>query len=517
MATAVLCLQQQQPAVSRALLEFLEELAKLETNPISCDHRIAGLLQVLRAERLLAVQTSAGCARCLQRGAEGDDVAVRDLAFELERRLHAAQHAQTELRGQCEAGKEQTLQLQEKHSEVVQEREHLHKRLVESEEKHIGASEALVEQQLQNAQMQERFSELQCADGMLLALLQEEVAELCSAAQKGDVLEGKLASKASECADTEARFETCVAEAEAASAASAASRAAVSEELQQATESEALVSAEVQAERQRSEGLWAEVAAAEAEVQAERHRSEGLWAEVAATEARAPLAAEVRQPAAEAIATLAAEVEADMQPSEGRPEAAAEAALVPGSADGTDRFEGEAELVAQLRAELQAQGLRAEHCEEELEREAGRLGVEQKRLEAAVLELELRSMVRPRSAGPTEQGAPLRLADVQSQLRSDMAALHPTVGQTGVPEQPRAIGAQVEQLERRAPAEQRLESHRIALMEKSMQALEAERSELIVRATVAEEQLKHLQRHLKEMTEAHQRQLLHLRLQLPTR
>merc|ERR1712232_805053 len=55
---------------------------------------------------------------------------------------------------------------------------------------------------------------------------------------------------------------------------------------------------------------------------------------------------------------------------------------------------------------------------------------------------------------------------------------------------------------------------RLAFLEKAVPKLEAERSELLVRATVAEEQLEHLQRHLKELTEGYQLQIMNLKLQI---
>eukprot|EP00913_Durusdinium_trenchii_P031961 g29934.t1 len=48
------------------------------------------------------------------------------------------------------------------------------------------------------------------------------------------------------------------------------------------------------------------------------------------------------------------------------------------------------------------------------------------------------------------------------------------------------------------PPDKRAQAQRLAFLEKSVRSLEAERSELLVRATVAEEQLKQLQKHLKE-------------------
>merc|ERR1712056_79576 len=80
-------------------------------------------------------------------------------------------------------------------------------------------------------------------------------------------------------------------------------------------------------------------------------------------------------------------------------------------------------------------------------------------------------------------------------------------------DQNRSLQSRLAMLEQKSPAERRAQVQRLAFLEKSVRDLEAERSELIVRATVSEEQVKQLGKHLKDMTEDYQNQILNLKLQ----
>jgi len=71
----------------------------------------------------------------------------------------------------------------------------------------------------------------------------------------------------------------------------------------------------------------------------------------------------------------------------------------------------------------------------------------------------------------------------------------------------------LERLQDQTPAHQRAQLQRLDFLEKSGRALEAERSALLVRATVAEEQLTELHRHLKDMTKSYQMEILNLKLE----
>ncbi|CAE8733842.1 unnamed protein product, partial [Polarella glacialis] len=84
-------------------------------------------------------------------------------------------------------------------------------------------------------------------------------------------------------------------------------------------------------------------------------------------------------------------------------------------------------------------------------------------------------------------------------------------------EQNKSLQARLSYLEKTSPADRRSQVQRLTFMEKAVRELESERAELMVRATVSEEQLKQLQRHLKEMTEDYQMQILQLKLQLKAR
>lgn len=76
-------------------------------------------------------------------------------------------------------------------------------------------------------------------------------------------------------------------------------------------------------------------------------------------------------------------------------------------------------------------------------------------------------------------------------------------------EQNRSLQTRLQALEQQSPPDRRAQAQRLAFLEKSVRGLEQERSELLVRATVAEEQLKQLQKHLKA-SGSHKEKLLKL-------
>eukprot|EP00747_Dinoflagellata_sp_TGD_P021705 gnl/TRDRNA2_/TRDRNA2_128651_c1_seq3.p3 gnl/TRDRNA2_/TRDRNA2_128651_c1~~gnl/TRDRNA2_/TRDRNA2_128651_c1_seq3.p3 ORF type:complete len:101 (-),score=33.67 gnl/TRDRNA2_/TRDRNA2_128651_c1_seq3:67-327(-) len=80
-------------------------------------------------------------------------------------------------------------------------------------------------------------------------------------------------------------------------------------------------------------------------------------------------------------------------------------------------------------------------------------------------------------------------------------------------EENRSLEVQIAQLQRGLPADQTATLQKLTFLEGAVRQLESERSALLVRATVAEEQLNELQRHLKEMTEGYQMQILNLKLE----
>lgn len=163
------------------------------------------------------------------------------------------------------------------------------------------------------------------------------------------------------------------------------------------------------------------------------------------------------------------------------------------------------------RDQQQIAVLKAEHA-----RELRRREVEQKRAEAEILEL--RGVAGSMSADRAPVGS---IEQIQQHLLAEIEALKVGGGTRGVgagnsdlAEKNRALQSRVDQLERHGPKGDRAQAQRLAFLEKATRTLEAERSELFVRSTVAEEQLTQLQRHLKEMTESYQMQILKLKMQV---
>lgn len=80
-----------------------------------------------------------------------------------------------------------------------------------------------------------------------------------------------------------------------------------------------------------------------------------------------------------------------------------------------------------------------------------------------------------------------------------------------------ALKAKLEKAGRACPAEDKVGAQRLAFFERANRDLEAERSNLLVRSIVAEEQLLQLQNHLKELTEGYQMQILQLKSRIKSK
>lgn len=113
------------------------------------------------------------------------------------------------------------------------------------------------------------------------------------------------------------------------------------------------------------------------------------------------------------------------------------------------------------------------------------------------------------------------LGKVQQRLLTEVQALRrgetAEDGSKELLEKNRALQAKVERLQAKTPAEQKAMQQRMEFLDRSIKDVEAERSELLVRATVAEEQLSQLQKHLTELTGQYQTQIVQLKRQLQGR
>jgi len=106
------------------------------------------------------------------------------------------------------------------------------------------------------------------------------------------------------------------------------------------------------------------------------------------------------------------------------------------------------------------------------------------------------------------------LTEVQALRRGEVSAED---GSKELLEKNKALQAKIERLQAKTPADQKAMQQRMEFLDRSTKDLEAERSELLVRATVAEEQLVQLQKHLKELTAQYQAQIVQLKRQLQGR
>lgn len=584
--TVILCLRQLQPHVSIAALELLGDFSKLETNPVCCDHRVAGWGRALRAEWLQA--RLPGRAGASDR--EGQEEARR-IILELERRLHAAERGREDAERAGEQRRGRAAELQDRFATAVQGQAEHHSRLLASEEDRIRSCEALVESQAEHNKALDELSELRYQDGLMMLTLEQDVttaqaatkleseqseqlaAELRDARDQGDLLRGSVdnlerdtselqnsyqhhsrayeerstALRESLAAEQELERGTLRNRAEALelqlqdrAAAELRSETAARHEASALRRGAAVLGEELQQTRTAEAEAQEAAAALEAELAGARGNFVEALAGLAGGGGEAPLAklTEFSRDGAEreqgllsdrlrlqaAVRALraklswAAGLALDWAPPEGsekdRTELAAAVAdaSARGEADATagsgkDRELGDKCRVLQTEVEAQRQQLalvHAEHAQELRRRDA----VAAKR-EAEVMELQHQSKTGA-ARSPLEQ--------IQEQLLSEFEALRG--GAAGVPsssadlvEKNRALQAKVDSLEQQTPANQRAQSQRLVFLERGTRELENERSGLLVRATVAEEQLVQLQRHLKEMTESYQMQIVNLKIQ----
>lgn len=115
-------------------------------------------------------------------------------------------------------------------------------------------------------------------------------------------------------------------------------------------------------------------------------------------------------------------------------------------------------------------------------------------------------------ASGTESSLPA-LARAQEQLMDEVRALRKGAGpdQDQLEERNAELEKTVLKLQNAVPEDQRVSKKRIEFLEKTIQDLEEQRSELLVRCTVAEEQLTQLQANTKSIIAEYQRKIVELK------
>eukprot|EP00929_Paragymnodinium_shiwhaense_P083600 TRINITY_DN44610_c0_g2_i4.p1 TRINITY_DN44610_c0_g2~~TRINITY_DN44610_c0_g2_i4.p1 ORF type:complete len:874 (-),score=270.07 TRINITY_DN44610_c0_g2_i4:21-2642(-) len=555
--TALLCLQQGQPAVSRVALEFLDEFEKVETNPVNFDHRVAGFARAARAERV-------NLARGV--GAHGDrdaDEDARRIIRELEKRLHAAERTKDDVARYEEFRDARSRDLQDKLATALHGQESIHERLVASEQQHLEACQGVVELQLHNLEVKDEMSEMQYKDNMMLVLLEQEVADLQMALKErrtfGDEAERGLSTARGEYQSAEgivqelraAADERAQASAEEEEAAHkhAADSAGQHEEVVAAMEKRLEVG--LKGPREEAERLKTLSEKLEAKQKFQRDLARLTGAGGAKDTSEVPGSAGSQGDSGDVVAKTARRLMDEKRQLQTKLRRLQEEVLTTVRSAGVDEGGAASGVASAVAAE-------ADHVEDTLaahdqEKSALLAALEKERHEAALAKaahaLEMRkrdaerSLLEAQSLGgppplyaPPANGVPsipglgapggaassrppdVEIGDLQRKLLSEAPLGGGVAGGGGGMEQAallaknRELQARIDQLEKNVPAGHRSHLQRLAFLEKQLPHLEAERSEFLVRATVAEEQLVQIQRHLKELTESYQMQILNLKL-----
>lgn len=632
-ATVVMCLRQQQPAVSLALMEFLDRFGKVETNPVCCDHKVAGLLRSLRAELLQMKQNSTtGNAGTLDRE-NADD--ARRIIIELETKLKGAERQRDDAERMEAMKKSQAFDFHDKYVSVLSGQELLQNRFIITEEEHIKASEKVVEMEVQSVGVNDEMREVRYKDSVLIALLEQQVAEAhLSEKQARDVfdrIEATVEADAKHGKSQESMFEAFAQEAESSKAEAAAhegsaqgSTAALVQErerseilrlkLDSAVESKVAKEIELGSLQNKLDSLRVELHEGalnasrmqQEECQRERKNNEafleGPLKELQSLRIRSSelleenrleamtLAQErkvgnedreellkTRADFQRALARLAVPREYDasngasvensdvnplaiegleamakdglvrerkLQKENARLQAhvaelekqlawssriALEWAPVHGVEAHKVRLQQIADLAAEeavtatlalvtqgreakrigheARVELEAERQKFSFARAEYAQDIHRRQVAHKLLEAEIGELRNASV----AATATDD-----VANIHQKLLSEVQVLRDCPKDEvlkNLQEENAALKAKLEKVGKIFPAEEKVGAQRLAFLERANRDLEAERSNFLVRSTVAEEQLLQLQKHLKELTEGYQMQILQLKLQ----
>ncbi|CAE7615584.1 KIN7M [Symbiodinium natans] len=458
------CVAQGKPAISIALMEFMEDFGKVYTNPVTQDHRVAGWARAVRSERLMWKQA-------LERGAGSVDRDTRSLVLELEKRLANAERQKEEAQRTADARQDRANNFQDRYVSALENQEAMNEKLMASEEEQLKAMQSLVEAQMEASELKDEFSEMQYTDNVLLMMLEQEVAELKESAEKTTA--DFTGEQARQLHDAEV----------------------VAEDLRMRLDaaSEAKIQAEIQKEVERGD-LENRVQALRLELR-EGHLADSVQH------------AEERGKIQE---TMRGEVERLRQSLED--ERSRTRQIID---------EGQLEMM-RVRHQFQEETAQAAFlAKQELQhlestREAELVEARKELAEVQRRQVAKDQEVKPDAHEALETG---RLTKMQDRLIEEVQALRNAgtfaanaSANADLQEQNRALQARVAFLEQQSPADRRVQAQRLAFFEKSVRDLEAERSALLVRATVAEEQLKQLQKHLKEITEDYQMQILNLKM-----
>ncbi|OLP89248.1 CWF19-like protein 2 [Symbiodinium microadriaticum] len=527
-AHLLFCVAQGKPAISIALLEFMEDFSKIHTNPVTQDHRVAGWARAVRSERLMLKQA-------LERGGGGVDRDTRSLVLELEKRLANAERQKEEAQRLADARQDRANNFQDRYVSALESQESMNERLMSSEEEQLKAMQSLVEAQIEASEAKDELSEVQYTDNVLLMMLEQELAEMKESSEKTSAdLTGKQAKKLQ---DAEALAEDLRMRLD------AASEAKIQAEIQKEVDKgdlenrvqalrlelrEGRLEDSVQHAEERGkiqETVREEVERLRQALEDERSRARQILddGQLQLIQSRHQFQEEKGKAALEAKQELQ-----ELQSSRDSQLGEVQTEL----ADVQRKAVLEEQEVKRLQSagkELQ-QSLQAEQVSERQAREELHVVNDELQSVRADFEQQLSRLAAKPSGGSgswpatppdTRQGAlePGRLTQIQDRLIEEVQALRNAnsfaanaSANADLQEQNRALQARVALLEQQSPADRRVQAQRLAFLEKSVRDLEAERSALLVRATVAEEQLKQLQKHLKEITEDYQMQILSLKM-----
>jgi len=175
-ATALLCLQQLQHKVSHKGLELLKDLGKIEVNPVSVNHQVAGLCRAFRSEWLQARSALASVQK-YEAATELEEAAKKQI-HDLEGRLIDQEVGRIKAVEDCGKLKHQLEIMKEQYRDALTKQAETQKKLIEVEENRLKVCQALVTLQLQQTQQQDEASEKQYQQDTKVIAMEQDVADL---------------------------------------------------------------------------------------------------------------------------------------------------------------------------------------------------------------------------------------------------------------------------------------------------------------------------------------------------
>mmetsp|Transcript_1909 Transcript_1909/g.4883 ORF Transcript_1909/g.4883 Transcript_1909/m.4883 type:complete len:857 (-) Transcript_1909:70-2640(-) len=561
--TILASLRQGQPLKSRVILEFLKELSKVETNPVPWDNRVAGLARALRADALQATSLQDAHRRADGRQREEED--MRRQIMELQRLLQEAQRGLVQSGTSDQVSKQRAVELAQAYKAEAE----MNEELIVMTEHRNREYQTVIEEEQQKAAVQQEMNERKYQDADTMLHLFTEVEEFEVSMQEAQKVREELGAALEKGAGAEASLAQ-VGDWRTSEHAQVALLDQVRTELRTAQEEATAAVAQSTESTSGQQHLEQEVSRMQDQLRvAQEGERRAHAAHEAADEELAKLRHSLQASLGEAQVPSAGPEARSPSPTDLPPGASKD--LLKKSLEREQALAQECRDLRQQVRKLQEEVVNTTHkalswasdsvpAEEKLKVQQGLQVAEREAADAARADADRDKGLREREAAleREKQDLPTKLAavrrdletefekererhrqerdrylkdleardielarkDSEIQVRSSQAAASvPQRSHAGSDlakwqEEKKSLQEQLQLLQQQAPADQRKQLQRMKWLEKQVQELETERTNLMVRATVAEEMVQQHDQAVKQMAQGYERDLANMRREL---